>query len=516
MNSFFRIKKIHGKEYKYEIIPYYDKETKKVRQKSRYIGPVNNGKVVEKTVTTYSYGDLLPVMKVLKDINLPGMLKNVVGEYATTVLIMAINRVIRPEAMNNLESWYDDSYLKVIYPANMNSSNLSKVMEAVGNMNPNHGFLKEILKYTGDSGAMYYDLTSFSSHSRNIEFLEYGYSRSDPDFPQVNISLIEDRKTGLPIFYDIYPGSVVDVSTVKNTVDVLKSAGVKNITFIMDRGMFSTENIEYLILEHIDFIMPATYSLRAVKKIALQARRKIERGNNMIHLSGEIIFAEEHKLNIGNSEINTWVYYDPERDKRERSAFYLTLHGKIEHLRKRQLRRYEKPVYVVEEIMGGYLNFITWKYDRDSNTFTVRIKENAVSQRVNRCGITIIAFTGEYDPTDLLMQYRKRDSVEKLFLSWKSFLGAEPLRVHGLETLRGNLFVNIVSLAIRSAILNEMKKTDLANRYSIEKILLELHKVRKVKLQNGKEIMTEITKRERDIIEKFSIKSEHVPTFLTS
>ena len=97
MKSFFRIKKIHGKEYKYEIMPYYDKETKKIRQKSRYIGPVNDGKVVEKTVTTYSYGDLLPVMKVLKDLNLPGMLKNIVGEHSTIVLIMAINRVIRPK-----------------------------------------------------------------------------------------------------------------------------------------------------------------------------------------------------------------------------------------------------------------------------------------------------------------------------------------------------------------------------------------------------------------------------------
>jgi hypothetical protein len=48
MKSFFRIKKIHGKEYKYEIMPYYDKETKKIRQKSMYIGPVNDGKVVEK------------------------------------------------------------------------------------------------------------------------------------------------------------------------------------------------------------------------------------------------------------------------------------------------------------------------------------------------------------------------------------------------------------------------------------------------------------------------------------
>ena len=79
MKKFYRIKKIHGKKYKYEITPYYDKEVKKIRQKSRYIGPVSDGKLVEKTVTIYSCGDLLPVMKVLKDLNLPGMLRNIVG-----------------------------------------------------------------------------------------------------------------------------------------------------------------------------------------------------------------------------------------------------------------------------------------------------------------------------------------------------------------------------------------------------------------------------------------------------
>jgi hypothetical protein len=48
----------------------------------------------------------------------------------------------------------------------------------------------------------------------------------------------------------------------------------------------------------------------------------------------------------------------------------VSLHGKIENLRKRELREYEKPAYKVEEIMGGYLNFIRWKYDWNSNAFT--------------------------------------------------------------------------------------------------------------------------------------------------
>ena len=61
-----------------------------------------------------------------------------------------------------------------------------------------------------------------------------------------------------------------------------------------------------------------------------------------------------------------------------------------------------------------------------------------------------------------------------------------------------------------------MKKTDLNERYSIEKMLLELHKLRKVTFQNGREITTEITRKQREILEKFSIRPEHLPTFLTS
>ncbi len=516
MKSFTRIKKIHGKEYEYEITPYYDKASKQIRQKSKYMGPVLDGKVVEKTVMTYSYGDLLPVMKVAEKLNLHGILRNIVGEHATTVLILAMNRVIRPEAMNNVESWYEDSYLKEICPADMRSSNISRVMGAIGKMNPNHGYLREILKVTGGSDALYYDLTSFSSHSENIDLLEYGYSRSDPDLPQVNVSLVEDRKSEMPIFYDIYPGSVVDITTVKNTVEVLKSAGIRDVTFIMDRGMFSSSNIDYLISGNMDFIMPATYSLNEVKRIALLSRRTVERGSNMIHISGSIIFAEKHKLRVGEHEINAWVYYDPERDMRERSGFYLSLHERTESLKKRKVREYERPKYVAEEIMGQYMRFVSWKHSRESGSFTVKMRENAVSQRVNRCGITIITSTGEHDPSDLLMQYRKRDSVEKLFLFSKSFLGSEPLRVHSTATLKGHLFVNMIALAMRSQILGEMKKTDLAERYSMEKLFLELHKVRKVKLQNGKEIMTEITKRENDILEKLSITLDHVPTFITS
>lgn len=518
MKSFDRVKRIHEKEYLYKITPYYDAATKKIKQRSKYIGIVKDGKPVESTVKTYSYGDLIPVMKAMHDLNIDKILKSIAPDYADLIMIMAINRIIRHESMNNISSWFDDTYLSTLYDdLDLSSQNISKCMGNIGRMDINHAYLNEILKITEKTEVLYYDITSFSSYSRNMEFLEFGYSRSDPNLPQVNVSMIQDRKSGIPIFYDLYPGSVVDVSTVMNTVEILKSSGIDNTILIMDRGMFSSTNIDKLLSFHkstgIEFIMPATYTLNEVKRIAILSRRTIERGINMVKVGDDIIFTESRDINISGNVIKAWVYYQPGRDKIEREAFYSSLYARIDRIKDRKIRKYERIKEIAAEIMGPYLHFISWKYE---DKFIVNIREKAVSQRVNRCGITILTFLGDFNSVDALTMYRERDSVEKLFLNSKSFLGAEPLRVHGMDTLKGHLFVNLIALTVRSHIIKIMGKTKLIERYSLENMLLELHKIRKVRLQNNREIITEITKKQREILESLSIPMDHVPTFLRS
>lgn len=55
---------------------------------------------------------------------------------------------------------------------------------------------------------------------------------------------MESDESGIPLFYDIYPEPVVDITTVRNAVDVLRWDG---LTDIMDRRLFSSSNIEYLV-----------------------------------------------------------------------------------------------------------------------------------------------------------------------------------------------------------------------------------------------------------------------------
>ncbi len=64
MKPFTRKKKINGIEYFYEITPYYDKETKKIKQHSKYLGKDIQGEpvVVRSKLPrkTYSYGEFIP------------------------------------------------------------------------------------------------------------------------------------------------------------------------------------------------------------------------------------------------------------------------------------------------------------------------------------------------------------------------------------------------------------------------------------------------------------------------
>ncbi|MGB9730229.1 MAG: transposase, partial [Thermoplasmata archaeon] len=54
--------------------------------------------------------------------------------------------------------------------------------------------------------------------------------------------------------YSIYPGSVVDLTTLDNTMRKYEAIGIKNILFILDRGYFTKSNLKMLIDSNYEFI----------------------------------------------------------------------------------------------------------------------------------------------------------------------------------------------------------------------------------------------------------------------
>ncbi len=129
---------------------------------------------------------------------------------------------------------------------------------------------------------------------------------------------------------------------------------------------------------------------------------------------------------------------------------------------------------------------------------------NAISQATNRFGKTILLSATKRRWDEVLSLYRERDEVEKKFDDLKNELEAMPLRVQNIETLQGLLFIFFVSLIMRAILLRKARKAELLDKKSIEEILMELAKLRAVKV-GGKWRLTEISKKQRTILEKMKI-----------
>jgi hypothetical protein len=54
-------------------------------------------------------------------------------------------------------------------------------------------------------------------------------------------------------------------------------------------------------------------------------------------------------------------------------------------------------------------------------------------------------------------------------------------------------------------LLSMMKETKIIEDYTVESLLLELEKIRKIELQNGEVIVTELTRKQKEIIEKMNL-----------
>jgi transposase len=65
-----------------------------------------------------------------------------------------------------------------------------------------------------------------------------------------------------------------------------------------------------------------------------------------------------------------------------------------------------------------------------------------------------------------------------------------PLNTNKDSTARGFIFVCFIGLIIRTKLMNIMRETKVIEDYTVESLLLELEKIRKIELQNGEVIVT--------------------------
>ncbi len=71
--------------------------------------------------------------------------------------------------------------------------------------------------------------------------------------------------------------------------------------------------------------------------------------------------------------------------------------------------------------------------------------------------------------------------------------------------MRGLIFVTFLSLILRMKLLKQLKDTDLLEEYILDGLLFGLAKIKKIRLANGETITTEVSKKQRTILEALGL-----------
>jgi len=117
-----------------------------------------------------------------------------------------------------------------------------------------HLFFTEWMACRSEQEHIIYDVTSISSYSQNIDMLEFGYNRDGDNLPQINFGLFYGLTSKMPVYYQIYNGSIPDKSSFQYMMLNANDVGIQNVSVVFDKGSVTQDNISFMYENNYSFI----------------------------------------------------------------------------------------------------------------------------------------------------------------------------------------------------------------------------------------------------------------------
>lgn len=351
-----------------------------------------------------------------------------------------------------------------------------------------------------------YDSTNMNTKAAGVEMAEYGHAKDDSSVPQVNLSYAVKHEDATPLFYEMYPGSIIDNSQCKHMVDRAKEYGYKHVGLILDRGYFSIGNIKYFDAKGYDFLMMIKNNSKLVAdKIKDAMLPLMTKAKYYIPEHDVYALTRTGKLGDDSSVRYFHIYYDNVRASQERNEYLKQLQKKEEHLQKKVEEKIRR-----KEEMVSYEKLFKLKYDRNGYLECYQRKEKEIQAEIDKLGFFVILTSKEMTAGEALDIYRKRDSVEKIFRMLKTGLEYDTYRVHSQSSLESKTYIMFLASIVRNYLFQGLKeagkKENDKKHYTVPAAISELEKVTMVK--NRKDIYIRrygLTSKQKKIFSQFGM-----------
>lgn len=265
-------------------------------------------------------------------------------------------------------------------------------------------------RYPDFGKGCYVDSTPLSNDISNFPLNRLCSHGTNTSSNQVRLVLILDISTGLPVWFDLIPGNVLDLSTIMDVSErVSRALGIRIEDFVLDAGYVCRSVIE-------------AYNLDDNPDKTLIARMPNKNGYNM-----EKLFHESRNL-FSNAKYS-FV---------RKSHTYFGIRREVEIFGKREYAY----IYVDDENASDYYKTYLSKHRDKYDGMTMKDRNRVRYEG----GFFVLVSNVDTTPEHLLDLYYGRTEIETVFLTAKEHLKLLPLNKQEEDTVRGKIMQDMIAL----------------------------------------------------------------------
>jgi transposase len=343
-----------------------------------------------------------------------------------------------------------------------------------------------------------YDVSSISTYSPNIDIAEWGYNRDHEKLPQINFGMFYGATSCLPIYYDIYNGSVPDTACLEYMMINAKDIGIKDVNFVIDCGFMSEDNLNFMVQNQYSFITAMSTSRTDAKELIDENLNIMNKYQNFIGKHG--VYGVKCPLNLYGLKVTAHVYFSSKRHVYEESDII----SKIDKL-EQELKKLNKK----HKLSKRFTDYFTIEAQQPASQINYTVDPDKVNKKLKRAGYFILLSSDDkLTSEEVLTIYRNKDIIEKNFDQFKNHLDFKRVKTHNINTTEGKMFVGFIALILRAQLHNKLKNVKEPKGLHPEKVLRELKKIKATVMRSGDETLHPVTKTQTTILEVLGVKKE--------
>ena len=461
---------------------------------------------------TLKLANILLIKKILKDTSLDKVL-DVHGDKKETIINLVSYLLIEGNSSlqhypsfafnhNILGNIYSDSYISEFLKS-FTDKEKEIFLDAWNKL-----YTKDDMLYIN------YDSTNINTSSKGIELAEYGHAKKDENLPQVNISYASSLKDSTPLFYNIYPGSIIDNTEIKDSAKKLTTYGYKNIGFILDRGYYSKTNIDCIRDKEYSFILMIKDNSTFLKAFKTEMKNSIQIDYSSF-IENHQVYGITIKGKLYKSDkkaVYVHLYYDEQRASTERTNLLINIKKIEEEINNRITNKDNKKRH--KSKCDKYHKLFNLHY-LDEYLVSFSPKKKEIQRLIDNCGYFCLVTSEELSASKALDIYRDRDSIEKLFMILKSEMDFDCFKVQSDASLRAKFHIAFIASIVRNKIYKaskELKETTKDKKsYTVPSIIKELEKIECTKdINDVYQRRYSLTAKQKKILERFNIKESDI------